>query len=149
MPEPPFKAPKWHKVCQLPACLLAGRCRPAPEKVEKWVRGITLALDTGILSSGCAQKLAGRLSWTQQHMFFKIGRAFLRPIYDQKFTRDGSLSAQLRIALLWWRKALQQDLSETHSWECGAMPPAHLFVDARGEPPRCAAVLFDGFSWQY
>ena len=82
-------------------------------------------------------------------MFYKVGRSFLRPIYDQKYSRDGSIGPQLRIALLWWRRALQQDLSETHAWETEDRSPAHLFVDARGEPARCAAVLFDGFSWLY
>ena len=53
---------------------------PDKAKVEKCFATIELALTTLTLTAGCAQKLAGRLSWATQFMFFKLGRAMIRPI---------------------------------------------------------------------
>ena len=122
---------------------------------------INEALRTGILTSGDAQKLAGRLNWTVQHLFNRLGRAMLRPIFRQKFSRSvqhilhvyrsyfdssfercGRVSAALRTVLKWWDVVLQWDLAESRAWEQPKHAPVHLFVDARGQPARCAAVLF-------
>ena len=44
---------------------------------------------------------------------------------------------------------LAQDIVEERCWNAPESGCAHLFVDARGVPPRCAAVLYvDGF-WHY
>ena len=94
------------------------------------------------LKSGCAQKLAGRLSWAGQHLFHRVGRAMLRPIFNQKRSRTGKLTAELKIALGWWLWALEQDIVETRFWKMCELPPVHLFVDAAGSPAHCAAVLF-------
>ena len=96
---------------------------------------------TGMLESGEAQKLAGRLSWSTQHLFHKLGRAMLRPIFDQKKNGRRELSPQLRTALKWWRHVLRMDLTEHHKWTPSAEEPAVLLVDARGAPARCAAVF--------
>ena len=124
---------------------------PAVEKAQKCSRMIETALRIRKLSSGDAEKLAGRLSWATQYMFHRLGRAMLRPIFDQKYSRDGSLSKQLCIALEWWGMVLQQssDLTEEHFWEVPSVPVARLFVDARGNPARCAAVLYKEGRWLY
>ena len=75
-------------------------------------------------------------------MFYRLGRAMLRPIFDQKFSRNGRMSTALKFVLKWWLHILSLDLGEEHSWEAPTSPPLHLFVDARGSPFRCAAVLF-------
>ena len=62
-------------------------CRPAAKTVIKCLRAIEVSLQTGVMSSGDAQKLAGRLSWSTQRLFRRLGRAMLRPIYLQKFSR--------------------------------------------------------------
>ena len=49
----------------------------------------TQARRTGTLMPGCAEKLAGRLSWAAQFMFFRVGRAMLRPIFDQRNVGNG------------------------------------------------------------
>ena len=67
------------------------RCRPAAEKAMKCVSVMRDALTTGSLKAGCAQKLAGRLSWAGQFLFRRVGRAMLRPIFHQKFSRSGNL----------------------------------------------------------
>jgi len=62
-------------------------CKPAEKTVNKCLIVIEAALASGILLSGVAQKLAGRLSWSTQRLFHRLGRAMLRPIYMQKFNR--------------------------------------------------------------
>ena len=43
---------------------------------------------------------------------------------------------------------MELDICEQHEWAEPNQPPVHLFVDARGSPPRCAAVLIvDGECW--
>ena len=126
--------------CQLSA---AGLCLfPEPSKVHKWTAGIRDALDKDILNAGAAQKLAGRLSWAQTHLFHKLGRAMLRPIFAQRWSRSGKISKVLRTALLWWLHVLDVGICERRDWQRHDAPPICLFVDARGVPPRCAAVAF-------
>ena len=47
------------------------------------------ALTEGVLHSGAAKKLAGRLNWAVQYLFHRLGRAMIRPIYDQAHSRFG------------------------------------------------------------
>jgi hypothetical protein len=67
--------------------------RPSRPKVEKCIAVIKEALGCGVLHRGAAQKLAGRLSWSTQFIFHKLGRAMLRPIFTQKFARDGRIAS--------------------------------------------------------
>ena len=41
------------------------------------------------------------------------------------------------------------ELCEEHLWESPDVPVARLFVDARGNPGRCAAVLYKEGRWLY
>ena len=66
----------------------------------------------------------------------------LKPIYEQRFSTTGDMSPALRSALEWWLWVLKQDIVEEKAWGAPGSPPAHLFVDARSTPARCAAVLF-------
>ena len=75
----------------------------------------------------------------------------LRPIFKHKFSRFGRVDGTvgLRVALTWWGWVLTQDIVEERSWYAPEGDCVYLFVDARGVPPRCAAVLYvDGF-WHY
>jgi len=62
--------------------------RPEKAKVLKCVACIKEALHEGVLQPGCAQKLAGRLSWATQYLFRRVGRAMLRPIFDHRWSRS-------------------------------------------------------------
>ena len=66
----------------------------------------------------------------------------LKPIYEQRFSTNGDLSPALCSALEWWLWVLKQDIVQEKPWKTVSSPPAHLFVDARSTPARCAAVLF-------
>jgi len=133
--------------CGLSLVILGVRCQlnnaglylfPESCKVLKWCACIRDALESGALSAGDS----GRLSWAQTHMFHKVGRAMLRPIFDQRWTRSGKISKVLRAALLWWLNVLSMGICEQRQWCISDRPPICVFVDARGEPPRCAAVAF-------
>ena len=138
-------------------------CRPSASKMLKYVNCDTQcgarrmfllvclgrciavieeALQSGKLFGGCAQKLAGRLNWAVQYLFQRLGRAMLKPIYKQRFSTNGDMSPALGSALKWWLWVLKQDIVQEKLWKTISSPPAHLFVDARSTPARCAAVLF-------
>lgn len=126
---------------------------------------IGLALATLKMTSGEASKLSGGLQWACQMAFRRLGRAMLRPIIDQikcallHFrsrvvctrslalyvfrTRTGEVGKDLRLALVWWKKVLVQNLVQCIGWRVtDARPAVHLYTDARAVPPRVAAVLF-------
>ena len=137
---------------------------PSQDKVQKWVGKIGLALATLKMTSGEASKLSGGLQWACQMAFRRLGRAMLRPIIDQiKYafctfdracmylvactyvfrTRTGEVGKDLRLALVWWKKVLVQNLVQCIGWRVTDTRPAvHLYSDARAVPPRVAAVLF-------
>jgi hypothetical protein len=57
------------------------------EKALKYGQSIALALQTGHLSSGEAVKLGGRLMFSTQHLFYRMGRALIKPVYAQKCSK--------------------------------------------------------------
>ena len=56
-------------------------CSLSAAKAKKSLDAIADALESGSMYSGCAQKLAGRLSWASQFVFKRLGRAMLRPLF--------------------------------------------------------------------
>ena len=127
----------------------AYRCRLSREKAAKWIAIMRRALHEGIMYSGDAQKMAGRLSWSTQFLFYRVGRAMIRPIFDQKRSKDGAIHGPLRVALQWWIRILQMEICEEHYWGAPLTSVAHMWVDARGVPSRLAAVLFIDGEWFY
>ena len=91
--------------------------------------------------AGQASKLAGALSWVSSAMFHRLGRAMLRPLFDEKSDRFGTVGKNLRFCLQWWQEVFKLDLSQTKPWNEPQGQPVHLYVDARSTPPRLAAVL--------
>lgn len=116
--------------------------RPARDKIVKWLGCISKALDEDYLAPGDASKLGGKLGWGASHLFRKLGRAMLRPIFDQKSRRDGAVSSELRHSLRWWKTVLMMELAELHQWETTDDAIVHLFCDASSTPPHLGAVLF-------
>ena len=129
------------------------------DKSHKYRETISTALHTGYLSSGESVKLGGRLMFSTQHLFHKVGRAIIKPIYAQKSSRravcavflrlsafhacrNGCIGPRLRRALLWWLEVLQSQIAKTRAWDRIVEPACHMFLDAASTPARCAAVLF-------
>ena len=113
------------------------------EKAVKWSARIMAARSRGTLHAGEASKFAGRLSFAAQHMFFRLGRAMLQPIFQQQYAplSGGRIGPLLDLALRWWLVVLQSDLCEevrVNEQPC----TVDMFCDARGTPARIAAVVF-------
>ena len=120
------------------------QCKPSGDKVIKWLACICAALEEDCLTPGQASKLAGRLSWSCQHLFNRLGRAMLRPLFRQKFaTKPWRLSGELRNALLWWQHILELGIAEKREWKPPHQDIVHIFCDAAGEPARIAAIAWD------
>jgi len=129
-------------VRQVHADVDGARFNVCPKKAEKWAAQIKEAIDTQHMDSGSAQKLAGRLNFATQHLFHKLGRAMIKPIYAQKTTAAGKVGPRLLEALKWWWMVLQQNVTEERAWgEEVDGRVCRLFVDAASTPPKCAAVL--------
>ena len=116
-------------------------CRPSPAKVVKWSRLINQYLRKQISEAGEASKLAGRLSWAAASVFNRIGRATLRPIFDQQKRRDGRMSAELERSLRWWLEVLEGGLAEMRNWQQANVRTMHLFCDASGRQGLGAVLL--------
>ena len=119
-------------------------CRPSSDKVAKWLDCIKEALSSNCLTPGQASKLAGRLSWSCQHLFNRLGRAKLGPLFRQKYAvKPWRLSDELRCALFWWQRILEQGIAEKYKWKPPCDDIVHIFCDAAGDPARIAAIAWD------
>ena len=118
---------------------------PSADKVEKWCGQLQRIEKTLTLHAGEAGKIAGRLGFAAQHAFSKLGRAMLRPFYRQQYAPlpSGRLGPLLRLAVKWWLHALTLPLQNTVDLCSLEKRVVDLFCDARGQPPRVAAVLID------
>ena len=113
-----------------------------PEKAAKWAAQINEAVESLHLDSGTAQKLAGRLNFATQHLFHKLGRAMIKPIYAQKTTGSGRVGPRLLEALKWWLMVLRHNVTEHRAWLQSESKVCRMFVDAASIPAWLAAVLF-------
>ena len=110
---------------------------PCEKKLMKSLVVMRAALaEGGVLMRGCASKLAGRLQWSCQYLFHRLGRAMLQPIFAQCHANDQSVGSALRLALLWWCKVLEFGIVEERFWNYSEAPLAHMFVDAAGKSAR-------------
>ena len=110
---------------------------PCEKKLMKCLDVMRAALaKDGVLRRGCASKLAGRLQWSSQFLFHRLGRAMLRPIFAQCHANDRSVGSELRVALSWWCKVLELGIVEERFWSFSEAPLAHVFVDACGKSAR-------------
>ena len=117
--------------------------RVTDDKPQKWLHDVREALQTCRPSSGQAAKLAGRLRFSAQHTFRKLGRAMLRPLFQQEHAplKNGRIGTHLRLALQWWEQVLALRMTQRAPTQAHG-DVVELFTDARGSPPRLAAVLF-------
>ena len=82
---------------------------PDRKKVAKWKYRIEAALSDCRLTCGQASKLAGALSWAASALFFRLGRAMLRPIFMQSRRKSAAIGRELELALRWWLEALASE----------------------------------------
>ena len=103
---------------------------------------ISEAIRTGHLDGVGASKLAGRLSFATLHLFRRLGRAMIKPIFAQCGTGTGHVGAQLLEALHWWCRVLAFEIAELCPWVPPTTKVCRIFVDAASTPACCAAVAF-------
>ena len=104
---------------------------PSPDKVAKWSLQISTALAERHLCAGLASKLSGALQWATSHMFLRLGRAMLRPLYMQSKAKHSRMSPALHDALVWWQEVLDLGIAHSAPWVSGpASTPGHLYCDA-------------------
>ena len=118
------------------------KCRPTLDKVLKWEATIVSALRDGVLYPSEASKLGGKLAWGCTHMFRKLGRAMLRPLFARQYSNQETIDPVLRRALLWWLTVLRSGIVEHRYWVAPPSKPVHVFCDARGDPAHLGAVAF-------
>ena len=115
---------------------------PNEQKLQRWLGDVSLALSTRRLKRQQAEKLAGRLSFTAQNAFHKLGRAMLRPLYQQQHRplHRGAMRPLLLMSLKWWQQVLQNRRWQTK--RLGARTEVvHIFCDAASTPAKAAAVF--------
>ena len=120
---------------------------PSEAKVTKWLHRISHALQSKDISSGASNKLAGALSWSAQHVFQRLGRALLRPLYAKR--RYKKWTTQIESSLRWWHEVLTLQIQQRRLWVLPVERTVQVFCDARSTPPRLAAVVYtyDGLSY--
>ena len=99
------------------------------------------------MCQGLAAKWVGRLSFSTQRAFNRVGRAMTRPFIEQQHApnKGNVISKKLRLAMKWWIQALENKVENTKQLSC-KREKIDLFCDAASTPPKLAAVLFDGQS---
>ena len=64
-----------------PRPLLSFVRTPSKDKIAKWSAKLKKCLEDDALTPGEASKIAGALQWASSHVFKRLGRAMIRPIY--------------------------------------------------------------------
>ena len=86
--------------------------QPEAEKIAKWIVQIEQALESKKLTGGEASTLAGRLCWGAQHIFRRVGRAMLTPIFKHMRKTSSEVDEELEKALRWWITVLKESFCE-------------------------------------
>ena len=109
---------------------------PCEVKLKKSLDMMRTALADSELCKGDASKLAGRLQWSTQYLFHRLGRAMLAPIFKASHASNPEMRDDLKMALSWWCRVLEFGIVEERTWRQREAPLAHMFVDACGKSSR-------------
>ena len=119
------------------------------EKAEKWALIIKNIIEQRTVSATELESLIGKLGFSQTQLFGKFSRAMFRDLY-RKLNRKShtpQISTGEQETLKWWLLYIRLIQPRI------ARPPAQnpqviVYTDARGEPPRIAAVFIDTREYQ-
>ena len=62
-------------------------------------------------------------------------------MFASRRAKSSEVGKELELALRWFLEVTMEDLHEVSPWSRVRRQPIHLWCDARGTPPRVAAVL--------
>ena len=85
--------------------------------------------------------MAGRLAFAASCTFRRLGRAMIKPVYSQQYSRTGAVGSALETALRWWLHVLTMGIAEHKPWKMPEGPVMRIYVDAASTPAHCAAVM--------
>ena len=133
---------KYHRGC-IRACV-------EKEKANKWWAELSEAVKTKKMSKREAERSAGRLAFATQWTFRRMGRAMIRPFYQQaKRPLPGSVASNRLIsASKWWMRVLEERITQEVKLWCEPNT-IDIFTDAASDPPTLAAVIFIGEEVKY
>ena len=103
-----------------------------PQKAEFWRGIINDVIDSRVIPTKVAEKLAGRLNFATSATVGGVGGARLRNLYSAVFRCDTRVDDSLLVELKWWAERLR---SQTDSlFPCGPRPQkiCVLYTDAEG-----------------
>ena len=103
-----------------------------PQKAEFWRGIINDVIDSRVIPTKVAEKLAGRLNFATSATVGGVGGARLRNLYSAVFRCDTRVDDSLLVELKWWSERLR---SQTDSlFPCGPRPQkiCVLYTDAEG-----------------
>ena len=115
---------------------------PNEKKVVKWAKQLKEILEAKRLTPGAAKKIAGKLSWSAQIVFCRLGRALIRALYNMP--RGCTWNWQVESTLKWWLEVFQLQIYQIRPWSMPDTRPVQVFCDARSTPPRLSAVIYTG-----
>ena len=73
----------------------------------------------------------------------------VRPLFQHAHGYGKRLSGNVRDSLTWWHEVLSNRIVEMKKFKASGQAPVLMWADARGSPPRLAAVaLIDG-QWHF
>ena len=85
---------------------------------------------------------------SSQRVFIYLWLTLFVPPFIRR-SSSPEINAELKLSLQWFVEVLELNIHELQLWKRQRRAPLHLYCDARGEPPRVAAVLFVSvFFWQ-
>ena len=112
--------------------------------------------------------MSGRLGFASQHVFNRLGRALLVPIFLQIRARNPDIGSALKMVLVWWRITLKASMCEVRDASvCAGRAVLHcsslcryahgsrskqspcIFFVTRGESPPVHATARDCFLFAY
>ena len=87
---------------------------PSEDKAVKWTNARKMALLAKAMPAGDASKYGGRLAFASLFAFRRMGRAMIRPFYQQQYKPlpFGRMRPSLSMASMWWIQVLEARVAQ-------------------------------------
>ena len=112
------------------------------KRVKTLIAQINYILTSGVLGSGQAASLSGRLGFTLCACFGRVGRCMLRPIVMRSYSRSKHLSRKLVVTLQWWLQFLVSYTPRPVPSSLRSLPTVVSYSDGEGRLAGIGAALW-------